>query len=120
MRKKRIEQRQRRHKRLRKKVFGTGQRPRLCVCRSSKNLSAQLIDDADGRTLLSLSTFDKDARGIINYGGNIKAAETLGKLLAEKAKAKGIKAVVFDRGGYLYHGRVKAFAEATRKEGLAF
>lgn len=120
MRKKRIKQRQRRHKRVRKKVFGTSQRPRLCVYRSLKNLSCQLIDDIDGRTLLSLSTFDKGTRETIKYGGNIQAAEALGKLLAEKAKAKGINSVVFDRGGYLYHGRVKAFAEAARKEGLVF
>lgn len=120
MKKKRIEQRKRRHSRIRKKMFGTSQRPRLCVYRSLKNLSAQLIDDINGKTLLSLSTFDKGARDIISYGGNIKAAETLGKLLAEKAKAKGIKSAVFDRGGCLYHGRVKAFAEAVRKEGLVF
>lgn len=120
MQKKRIKQRQRRHQRIRKKVGGTSQRPRLCVYRSLNNLSAQLIDDIEGKTLLSLSTFDKGPRDIIKYGGNVHAAETLGRLLAEKAKAKGINSVVFDRGGYLYHGRVKAFAEAARKEGLVF
>lgn len=120
MQKKRIRQRDRRHKRIRKKIFGTSQRPRLCVYRSLKNLSTQLIDDSSEKTLLSLSTFDKGTREIINYGGNLKAAESLGKLLAEKAMTKGIKLVVFDRGGYLYHGRVKAFAEAARKAGLVF
>jgi large subunit ribosomal protein L18 len=120
MEKKKITQRERRHKRLRKKIFGVSQRPRLCIHRSAKNLSVQIIDDMENKTLLSLSTFDKDAKKQINYGGNKKAAEVLGKLLAEKAKAKGINAVIFDRGGYQYHGRIKAFADAIRKEGVVF
>ncbi len=120
MQKKRIRQRERRHKRIRKKVFGRGNRPRLCIYRSLNNLSAQIIDDDNGKTLFSLSTFDKNTRSIVKYGGNIKAAGTLGKLIAEKAKAKGIAAVIFDRGGCRYHGRIKAFAEAAREAGLVF
>ena len=120
MQKKRILQSELRHKRLRKKIVGTAQKPRLCVYRSLKNLSAQLIDDIESRTLLSLSTFDKESKKKINYGGNISAAESMGKLFALKAVEKGIKKVVFDRGGRQYHGRVKAFAESARKEGLVF
>ena len=120
MQKKRITQRERRHKRIRKKIFGQNQRPRLCIYRSLTNLSAQIIDDVAGKTLLSISTFDKEAKSAIKYGGNVKAAGGLGRLLAEKAKAKGINSVVFDRGGYQYHGRVKVFAEAARKGGLVF
>lgn len=120
MQKKRITQRERRHKRIRKKVLGDAKRPRLCLYRSLANLSAQLIDDIEGKTLLSVSTFDKDAKPKIGYGGNTKAAEVMGRLMAEKAKAKGITTVVFDRGGCLFHGRVKAFAEAARKGGLIF
>lgn len=120
MQKKRITQRERRHKRIRKKIYGQSQRPRLCVYRSLKNLSAQIVDDSAGKTLLSVSTFGKEAKAAVRYGGNIKAAGDLGKLLAEKAKEKGISSVVFDRGGYQYHGRVKVFAEAARKGGLLF
>ena len=120
MQKKRILQNDLRHKRLRKKIVGTAQKPRLCVYRSLKNLSAQLIDDIESRTLLSLSTFSKESKKGISYGGNIPAAESMGKLFASKAMEKGIKQVVFDRGGRQYHGRVKAFAESARKEGLVF
>jgi large subunit ribosomal protein L18 len=120
MEKKRITQRQRRHMRLRKKVSGRPQRPRLCIHRSLKNLSAQIIDDSAGKTLLSLSTYGKDGKGIFKYGGNTKAAQELGRLLAEKAKSKNINTVIFDRGGYKYHGRVKEFADAARKGGLVF
>ena len=117
---KNVTQRQRRHERLRKKVSGTAQRPRLCIYRALSHLNAQIIDDMQGKTLLSLSTFDKDVKPTIKYGGNTKAAEALGKIMAEKAKAKGITSVVFDRGGCLFHGRVKAFAEAMRKQGIVF
>ncbi|MFH1868248.1 MAG: 50S ribosomal protein L18 [Candidatus Omnitrophota bacterium] len=120
MRKKHIIKRKMRHSRIRKKVIGQGERPRLCVSRSLNNLSAQIIDDTAGKTLLSLSTFSKDVKPEIKYGGNVKAAALLGKNLAEKAKAKGIATVVFDRGGCRYHGRVKTFAEAARKGGLIF
>jgi large subunit ribosomal protein L18 len=120
MQKKRVLQSQLRHKRLRKKIIGTAQKPRLCVYRSLKNLSAQLIDDIESRTLLSLATFSRGSKKAIGYGGNISAAESMGKLFAAKAMEKGMKKVVFDRGGRQYHGRVKAFAEAARKEGLVF
>jgi large subunit ribosomal protein L18 len=109
-----------RHWHIRKKVAGSGQRPRLCVHRSLRNLHAQIIDDASGKTLIFCSTNDKALKKSLAYGGNFKAAEALGKFLAETAKAKGIVKVVFDRGGYLYHGRIKAFAEACRKGGLEF
>jgi large subunit ribosomal protein L18 len=120
MQKKSISQSQLRHKRLRKKILGTPEKPRLCVYRSLKNISAQLINDIDSKTILSLSTFDKESKKDIAYGGNISAAESMGRLFAAKAIKKGIKQVVFDRGGRQYHGRVKAFAESARKEGLEF
>ena len=109
----------RRHNRARQKVTGTAERPRLAVYRSLRNISVQFIDDVAGHTLLSVSTqsadFPKDT-----YGGNVKAAEALGELLAKQAKEKGIETVVFDRGGRKYHGRVKALADAARKGGLKF
>ena len=109
----------RRHQRARKKVAGTPARPRLSVFRSIRHMAAQFIDDQVGKTLLAVSTLGGDFSGDA-YGGNVKAAEALGKLAAEKAKAAGIAEVVFDRGGRKYHGRVKAFAEAARKGGLVF
>ncbi len=109
----------RRHNRARRSVIGTAERPRMAVFRSLSNISVQFVDDTAGRTLAAVSTasadFPKDT-----YGGNVKAAEILGKLAAEKAKAAGIAAVVYDRGGRQYHGRVKALAEAARKAGLKF
>ena len=120
MKRKKISPRKIRHERIRKKLFGHSQRPRLCVLRSLKNMSAQIIDDSIGKTLVSVSTFDKEAKSRIKYGGNVKAAEELGRLMAEKAKAKGITTVIFDRSGYQYHGRVKIFAETARKGGLVF
>lgn len=109
----------RRHQRSRQKIRGSAARPRLAVYRSLRNISVQFIDDDAGRTLLALSTespdFPKDT-----YGGNAKAAETLGGMAAEKAKALGIGEIVFDKGGRQYHGRVKALAEAARKGGLKF
>ena len=107
-----------RHKRIRKKIVGTAERPRLCVFRSLKNLQAQLIDDESEKTLLTCSTLNKELKGTAR--SNIKGAAALGEQLAKKAKEKGITKVVFDRGGYLYHGCVKAIAEAARKGGLAF
>jgi large subunit ribosomal protein L18 len=115
-----LQGRQKRHMRLRKKVVGTAERPRLNVRRSLKNLAIQIIDDKKGATLVSVSTADKDFRQKQAYGGNVKAAEALGALVAEKARAKNIMRVVFDRGGYDYHGRIKAFADAARKGGLEF
>lgn len=109
-----------RHHRIRRDIRGTKEKPRLSVHRSLKNLFIQLIDDVEGKTLYSLSTLDKDFIAKSKNGGNVKAAEILGEIFAKEAQAKGIKKVVFDRGGYLYHGRVKALAEAARKAGLEF
>jgi large subunit ribosomal protein L18 len=95
-------------------------RARLSVFRSSKNIYAQLIDDVNGRTLVSASTVEKDVRSGLKTGADVAAAKTVGKLVAERAVAKGIKEIVFDRGGYLYHGRVKALADAAREGGLSF
>jgi large subunit ribosomal protein L18 len=97
-----------------------GRRARLSIFRSSKHIYAQVIDDANGQTLASASSLEKDMRGTLKTGANIEAAKVVGKRLAERASAKGVKEVVFDRGGYLYHGRVKALAEAAREAGLEF
>ncbi len=105
------------HRRIRRKLAGTAERPRLAVFRSVAHIYAQVIDDAAGRTLVSASSIDKGAR---TNGGNIAAAQSIGKLVAERAKEKGITRVVFDRGGYQYHGRVKALADAARTAGLEF
>ena len=110
-------QRLKRHKRVRSKVSGTPERPRLNVFRSEKNIYAQIIDDVAGNTLVAASSLDKEITG---NGGNKEAARAVGKLVAERAKAKGINAVVFDRGGYLYHGRVAELAEGAREGGLEF
>lgn len=112
--------RKKRHARVRRKVSGTPERPRLSVFRSSKHIYAQLIDDLAGRTLVSASTVDKELRDKIQNGGNIEAAKQVGALIAKRALEKGYTKVVFDRGGYLYHGRVKALAEAAREGGLQF
>ncbi len=111
---------EKRHRRLRQKVHGTKEVPRLSVHRSNLNLYTQLIDDVNEVTLLSVSTRDDKFKKLTARGGNVKEAELLGQVLAKEAKAKGINRVVFDRGGYLYHGRVKALAEACRKHGLEF
>ncbi len=105
------------HKRIREKLAGTPERPRLAVFRSISHIYAQVIDDTQGRTLVSASSVDKGAR---TNGGNIAAAKAIGKAVAERAKEKGINRVVFDRGGYKYHGRVKALADAARAAGLEF
>ena len=106
-----------RHKRVRAKISGTAERPRLAVYRSNANISAQIIDDVNKITLVSASTLEKDFEG---NGGNKAAAREVGKMIAEKAVAKGITEVVFDRGGYLYHGRVSELAEGARESGLKF
>lgn len=106
-----------RHKRVRGKITGTNERPRLNVFRSTNNIYAQLIDDAAGVTLASASTLDKELNG---YGGNKEAARKVGKLLAQRAASKNITEVVFDRGGYIFHGRVKELAEGAREGGLKF
>ncbi|RKY04953.1 50S ribosomal protein L18 [Candidatus Poribacteria bacterium] len=110
----------RRHKRVRKKVSGTPERPRLCVFRSLRHIYAQIIDDEHGVTLAAASTLSPEIRDKIKTGGNIEAAKLVGQLIAKKALEKGIKKVVFDRGGYKYHGRVKALADAAREAGLEF
>ncbi|MBM3249024.1 MAG: 50S ribosomal protein L18 [Candidatus Omnitrophica bacterium] len=117
---KRLTPRAMRQRRLRTRVIGTQERPRLNVFRSLKNISVQIIDDIEGKVLLRVSTLDKDLKDKIKYGGNVKAASILGEAIASKAKSKGISKVCFDRGGYLYHGRIKALAEAARKAGLEF
>ena len=106
-----------RHKRVRGKIFGTAARPRLCVFRSLQNIYAQIIDDEAGTTLASASSLDKDFN---QYGGNIAAAKLVGEAIAKAAIAKGITEVVFDRGGYIYHGRVQALADGAREAGLKF
>ena len=110
--------RKRRHARVRKKIFGTAERPRLNVFRSNKHIYAQIIDDMKAVTLVSASTLDKEFD--LESTGNIEAAKKVGELVAKRALEKGIKKVVFDRGGYLYHGRVKELADAAREAGLEF
>ncbi|HDG61862.1 MAG: 50S ribosomal protein L18 [Thermotogae bacterium] len=114
------ERRLRRHRRVRKKVFGTPERPRLCVFRSNKHIYAQIIDDTIGHTLVSASTLDPELREKLQKTWNKEAAREVGKLIARRALEKGIKKVVFDRGGYKYHGRVKELAEGAREGGLVF
>ena len=104
------------HRRIRRKVKGSGERPRLAVYRSLNHIYAQVVDDERGQTLVSASTTEKDLRG--STGGNLDAAKRIGKAIAERALEKGIESVVFDRGGYLYHGRIKALTDAAREAGL--
>lgn len=111
----------RRKKRIRAKIVGTPERPRLCVFRSAKHIYAQIIDDHQGRTLAEASSLSKDLRlSVVSSGGNKQGAGIVGSEIAKRALAKGIKKVVFDRNGHLYHGRVKAFADAAREGGLVF
>ena len=109
-----------RHKRVRRKVFGTPQRPRLCVFRSSNNIYAQIIDDTNRVTLVAASSLDEAFKGAVNHTGNKEAAKMVGEMVAKKAVEKGITEVVFDRGGYIYHGRIKELAEGAREAGLKF
>jgi len=113
-----LELRQRRHNRVRKRVTGTSTRPRLAVFRSTKHITAQIIDDVSGKTLAAASTYEKSLKSA--NGGNKDAAEKIGKLIGERAKAAGVSTVVFDRGGFLYHGRVASLADAARAAGLEF
>ena len=113
-----LELRRRRHKRVRRKVEGTAERPRLAVFRSNRHITAQLIDDLAGRTVASASTVEPSLRG--TGGGNIEAAKAVGSLVASRGKDAGVTTVVFDRGGFAYHGRVAALADAARAEGLEF
>jgi len=117
---KKLEPRIKRKIRIREKISGTKERPRMCVYRSLKHLYVQIIDDEDGRTLVSASTISKDFDINLKNKKNLEAAKALGKLIAEKAKALGITKVVFDRNGYKYHGRVKSIADAAREAGLIF
>ena len=109
-----------RHKRVRRKVFGTPQRPRLCVFRSSNNIYAQIIDDTNRVTLVAASSLDEAVKGAVNHTGNKEAAKMVGEMVAKKAVEKGITEVVFDRGGYIYHGRIKELADGAREAGLKF
>lgn len=111
---------QKRHLRLRAKLSGTAEAPRLAVYRSTKHIYAQIIDDTKGVTLVSASSIDKDIKADLKHGGNIESAKVIGEAIAKKALKAGIKDVVFDRGGFLYHGRVAALADAAREAGLNF
>lgn len=109
-----------RHKRVRSKIAGTTQRPRLCIFRSANNIYAQIIDDTNRVTIAAASSLDAEVKGAVNHTGNKEAAKKVGEMIAKKAVEKGITEVVFDRGGYLYHGRVQELAEAAREAGLKF
>lgn len=112
--------RKRRHTRVRKRVFGTADRPRLCVFKSARHIYAQVIDDSKGHTLVSASSLNGDFKEHAGHRGNVEAAKKLGGVIGKKALGKGLKKVVFDRSGFLYHGRVKAVAEGAREAGLEF
>jgi large subunit ribosomal protein L18 len=118
--KSKILKRKKRHNRVRRTVIGVPERLRLSVYRSHKNLYVQIIDDTQQKTLLSVSTLDKEVREKIPFGGNLKAAKLLGEILSRRAKEKSINKVILDRGAYPYHGRIKAFAETARAGGLQF
>ncbi len=111
---------QKRHKRIRAKLSGTTESPRLAVYRSTKHIYAQIIDDVKGVTIVSASSVDKDLRKDLSHGGNVESAKAVGEAIAKKALKAGVKDVVFDRGGFLYHGRVAALADAAREAGLNF
>ena|SRR5688572_8758545 len=108
------------HERIRKRLAGTEERPRLCVFRSNKHIYAQIVDDSKGSTLVAASSLDPETKPDVKNGGNIAAAKAVGKVVAKRAIDKGIQVVLFDRGGYIYHGRVKALADAAREAGLKF
>ena len=116
----RNDNRLKRHERVRKDVFGTPEKPRLCVFRSSKNIYAQVIDDVNGKTLAAASTLDADIKAQAAYGGNKAAAKLVGEKIGKLAKDAGITVICFDRGGYLYHGRVQELADGAREAGLEF
>ena len=118
--KSRAKVREKKHMRIRNRFSGTAERPRLAVFRSNKNIYGQIIDDEAGNTLTAASTVEKDVRSKIQYTDNKEAAECVGKVIAERAKAKGIEEVVFDRGGFVYHGKIQALADAAREAGLKF
>lgn len=112
--------RAKRHLRIKMRAYGTGERPRLVVHRSLKHFSAQIINDAENKIIFSLSSLSKEIRQKFPSSGNVKSAEHFGQFFAQKAKEKGISKIIFDRAGYLYHGRIKVFADALRKGGLEF
>ena len=112
--------RQKRHKRIRLRIFGTKEKPRLLLKRSLNNFAVQMVDDTENSVLFALSTLNKEFKAKIPKAGNIKAAEAFGSFFAQKAREKGFLRLIFDRAGYLYHGRIKAFADAARKGGLEF
>ena len=116
----RAQMRQKKHRRLRNHIVGTAQRPRLCVFRSNNHMYAQIIDDTIGNTLVSASTLQKDVKAELENTDDVKAAAYLGTVIGKKAVAAGIESVVFDRGGYIYHGKIKALADAAREAGLEF
>ncbi|MEO5358341.1 MAG: 50S ribosomal protein L18 [Nitrospirae bacterium YQR-1] len=120
MKRDKIELRERRHLRVRKKVVGTQQRPRLTVYKSLNHMYAQVIDDTTGHTLVSASTVEKEMRQLQSHKGNVKSARLIGDMIAKRAKDRGILKVVFDKGGFKYHGRVAAVAQAAREAGLEF
>ncbi|PIU55192.1 MAG: 50S ribosomal protein L18 [Deltaproteobacteria bacterium CG07_land_8_20_14_0_80_38_7] len=115
----RAERREKRHQRVRRNVLGTSERPRLSVFKSAKHITAQIINDLEGRTLVSASTVEKDLKNLKGRA-TCEGAKRIGELVAERANAKGIDKVVFDRGGYIFHGKVKALADAAREKGLKF
>jgi len=110
----------RRHTRIRKKVRGSSERPRISVFKSTKHIYAQLINDDEGSTVVSVCTMDKEIRDAIKHGGNVEAAKKVGEALGKRAAEKGVRLAVFDRGGYPYHGRIKALADSARESGLSF
>ena len=116
----RAQVRQKKHRRLRNHIVGTAQRPRLCVFRSNNHMYAQIIDDTVGHTLVAASTVEKAVKEALQYTDNVEAAAYIGTLIAKRALEKGISTVVFDRGGFVYHGKVKALADAAREAGLVF
>jgi ribosomal protein L18, bacterial type len=116
----RTDKRVKRHERLRRNISGTPEKPRLCVYRSNKNISCQIIDDVNQTTLAAASSLDKDIKAEVEYGGNKDAAKKVGEAIAKRALAKGIEEVAFDRGGFLYHGRIKELADGAREGGLKF
>lgn len=120
MKNRKEELRKKRHRRMRLKIIGSVQTPRLAVHRSLRHMNAQLVDDIASKTVFSLSTLDKEIRQKFSDAGNVKASQFFGEVFAARAKGKGFSKVVFDRAGYLYHGRIKAFAEGARKGGLVF
>ena len=118
--KSRAKVREKKHMRIRNRFSGTAERPRLAVFRSNKNIYSQIIDDVAGNTLVAASTVEKELKSQVKYTDNKEAAESVGKAIAERAKAKGIEEVVFDRGGFVYHGKIQALADAAREAGLKF